>query len=1023
MRLHASYTHYRMLIFLLLVCAVHHGYGHTYYVKPSNSKTACPGKPCYTLNYYIQNEPQLFNESVNTTLEFLPGIHILDGDQPVPIELVKNFMMIGSESLNKATETWEIPVEIRCQGSIGFNIAFSINVFIRNLVLTKCGAIYHGNENFAAALMIYQVFNLSISRTVIQNTTGFGLLGTNILCTSIITQSVFKFNRGNQHLFGGNMWLNYQECPQPKCKSAVAIQSSVFAHGYDPHRSYQSAGTGLAVFIGWNCSNITITIDNITASDNEAYQGGNMALLYRSRDITNSVHLSNSRIVNGYARAAGGGIHIWTTNIHSGTPSTQQCDPSGRMNVHKVFNLTNLTFVNNTAQVYGGAVDLTHTKLQIVCYIRVVTFQNCHFTRSQSSNIGHYYGRGHTLYIQIYKSPLSFLTSVVSPQFETILINCSFTESGPISNSGSEPAFIGSAVKLDNAARTIIKNCTFKDSIGSAISASGSNLIFEGLNIFTNNSGINGGALSLDGRTSIFLQDASIHFNNNKAQYGGGAIYVAQTIYCFVSFNGNSNNVLFHNNTATFAGTDIFADVDFVCNSTLFDKVFHVKNTNFNRSLLSSNPKAVCLCNDSTLDCDTRVKTIDLYPGETIVVPATTVGSQSGTVPGGIHADISGTNFTIEPYQVTQGVTTYRKCADLQFTTYSSAKSAILKLRPEISVNVQVYTNSRMPVELHLNFKDCPPGFILRTGNGSFCGCSDTLKQVGVTCNISTNTLFRPTGVWIGYVNDSVEGTGVIVHPHCPFDYCKKSGNNMSLSDPDEQCNYNRSGMLCGRCKSGLSLALGSSKCIKCSDVFLTLLIAFAFAGVLLVCLLFICNLTVSEGTVNGLIFYANILWVNKTIFFPSGTSANILTVFLAWLNLDLGMSSCLYKGLDAYIKTWLQFAFPIYIWALVGLIVILSRRFTMITRLMGTNAVKVLATLFLLSYTKLQRTIIAALSFTYVAFPDGAKRFVWLYDGNIDYGKGKQHSIHNFCSHCSLPFRMQDPCLGEVGEAEIYGC
>ena len=529
MRLHASYTHYRMLIFLLLVCAVHHGYGHTYYVKPSNSKTACPGKPCYTLNYYIQNEPQLFNESVNTTLEFLPGIHILDGDQPVPIELVKNFTMIGSESLNKATETWEIPVEIRCQGSIGFNIAFSINVFIRNLVLTKCGAIYHGNENFAAALMIYQVFNLSISRTVIQNTTGFGLLGTNILCTSIITQSVFKFNRGNQHLFGGNMWLNYQECPQPKCKSAVAIQSSVFAHGYDPHRSYQSAGTGLAVFIGWNCSNITITIDNITASDNEAYQGGNMALLYRSRDITNSVHLSNSRIVNGYARNGGGAIHIWTTNANSGTSSTQRCDHSSTMRVHNAINLTNVTFVNNTARVYAGAVDLIHKLQQIICYIRVVKFQNCYFFKSQASEIDSYHGQGHTLYVHIDKAPLSFLTSVVStPQFETLLINCTFTKSAPISNHGLEPAYSGSAVQLYNAIRTTINSCMFKDSIGSAISASGSNLIFEGLNIFTNNSGINGGALSLDGDTLIVLEeDTQIYFYNNTALYAGGAIRLA----------------------------------------------------------------------------------------------------------------------------------------------------------------------------------------------------------------------------------------------------------------------------------------------------------------------------------------------------------------------------------------------------------------------------------------------------------------------------------------------------------------
>ena len=240
------------------------------------------------------------------------------------IELVKNFTMIGSETLSKTTDTWGMSSEIRCQGSIGFNIAFSINVSIHSLVLSKCGAIYHGTVNFTAALMIYQVFNLSISRTVVQNTTGFGVLGTNILGKSIITHSIFKFNRGNRTYYGGNMWLNYEESPQPKCKSAVAIQSSIFAHGYDPHRSYQSAGTGLAVFIGWNCSNITVAINNITATDNEAYQGGNMALLYRSHDITNSVHLSNSRIENGLARADGGGIHIWTTNTDSGTPSTQR---------------------------------------------------------------------------------------------------------------------------------------------------------------------------------------------------------------------------------------------------------------------------------------------------------------------------------------------------------------------------------------------------------------------------------------------------------------------------------------------------------------------------------------------------------------------------------------------------------------------------------------------------------------------------------------------------------------------------
>lgn len=248
MRLHASYTHHRMFtLFLLLVCAsmVHHGNGHTYYVKPSNSTTACPGKPCNTLNYYLKNEPQLFHKSVNTTLDFLAGIHILNGEQPVTIELVKNFTMIGSETSSKTTDTWGMPIpssEIRCQGLIGFNITFSKNVSIHNLVLSKCGAIYHGNVNFTAALMIYQVFNLSISRIVVQNTTGYGVLRRNILGKSNITHSVFKFNRESPTYQGGNMQIEYEYCPKRIGNSTIAIASSLFVHGYNPIDDHHNTG-------------------------------------------------------------------------------------------------------------------------------------------------------------------------------------------------------------------------------------------------------------------------------------------------------------------------------------------------------------------------------------------------------------------------------------------------------------------------------------------------------------------------------------------------------------------------------------------------------------------------------------------------------------------------------------------------------------------------------------------------------------------------------------------------------------
>ena len=85
-----------------------------------------------------------------------------------------------------------------------------------------------------------------------------------------------------------------------------------------------------------------------------------------------------------------------------------------------------------------------------------------------------------------------------------------------------------------------------------------------------------------------------------------------------------------------------------------------------------------------------------------------------------------------------------------------------------------------------------------------------------------------------------------------------------------------------------------------------------------------ILNFTVSTGTINGLIFFANIVRANQAVFFPTGVTNSFLSIiFIAWLNLDLGISVCFYNGLDAYAKIWLQFVFPFYIWFMVIAVII----------------------------------------------------------------------------------------------------
>ena len=104
-----------------------------------------------------------------------------------------------------------------------------------------------------------------------------------------------------------------------------------------------------------------------------------------------------------------------------------------------------------------------------------------------------------------------------------------------------------------------------------------------------------------------------------------------------------------------------------------------------------------------------------------------------------------------------------------------------------------------------------------------------------------------------------------------------------------------------------------------------------------------------------------------------------------ALINLDLGIETCFFNGLNAFTKTWLHLVFPLYVWAIAGLIIFSARHSSKIARVFGNNSVPVLATLFLVSYAKLLRMIVTALSFTTVKYPYG-ERAVWSADGNIEY-------------------------------------
>ena len=127
---------------------------------------------------------------------------------------------------------------------------------------------------------------------------------------------------------------------------------------------------------------------------------------------------------------------------------------------------------------------------------------------------------------------------------------------------------------------------------------------------------------------------------------------------------------------------------------------------------------------------------------------------------------------------------------------------------------------------------------------------------------------------------------------------------------------------------------------------------------------------------------------LNEVFFFPNG-SVPVLSQFISWLNLDLGIEVCLFDGLDGYWNTWLQFVFPAYLFLLMGSIIMGCRYSVWLCRLCGSHAVPALATLFLMSYTKILLTITNALSMSQLPCDDSIMT-VWSVDGSIEYGSGK---------------------------------
>ena len=163
---------------------------------------------------------------------------------------------------------------------------------------------------------------------------------------------------------------------------------------------------------------------------------------------------------------------------------------------------------------------------------------------------------------------------------------------------------------------------------------------------------------------------------------------------------------------------------------------------------------------------------------------------------------------------------------------------------------------SRSQSRLHIIFRPCicPIGFqpTKHDNRDSTCVCDSRLSpyfnDANNNCHVRTKSLARHGDFWIGFINNAENSSGFLIYLYCHLDYCLPSTSSVYINlnpfnGSDAQCANNHSGLLCSFCQPGLSLSLGSSRCILCSESWyksymLTILITIV-AGILLVVLLY----------------------------------------------------------------------------------------------------------------------------------------------------------------------------------------
>ena len=885
--------------------------------------------------------------------------------------------------------------------------------------------LYYSTSNAAVLLFIHCI--VTMNNVIIESSLGFAIVGYNLRWSQFHYVTVCNSTQQSNNQESGpgsGMILHFSdtEINETTTKATkILLNNMVFENNKEYSHMHNATkctlGTetkgrypvknaaGLTILYTQNSYRVNTVIHNGRFNNNSGIVAGGCLILHYRTSIISTTIVNSSIFENN--------VYEYSNLMICDGVSLQFYWIGG----HSYLNITKPLIVQNT-QFNGSSLQVHHNSTQSgAVYIGIcssitkiyMTFKNVIFSDNHAPGLGGIGLTGHLCGYLVRETTVTITMDSI-----TAIKNTNHNKKSATHSTVPTSIFFFKHIKC------VIFNGTgvFTDNSGSVIRAQQSNVFLQGNLLFLNNIGEKGGAVRMDGNGYLyFMNGLTAIFSNNQAVISGGAIYAEINNYmnhCALQINDITKvNISFIKNTASMAGNDIFANPVYECHIMyqhnwarnwlyLYKKYFNFTKDDSNSLLqISTAPRKIYIFYRNKRGNYYSHGTIipHVFPGETILTNIVTADKEKRKVFSFFDIDIYNDNYNKHNMFLKAKSTGGNKIPEGTNNTYINITVYVdKKINRTINAKLVISTQSTFSRTYNIKLLPCPLGFYLTLGS---CDCSKVFHKVkGINCFIDERTISLPSqtntdGIWIGLMNNTIG-----LSRTCPETYCKKPltvnitdnavyliKENNNTKEDLPFCQGNRIGPLCGECMGNYSAVFGSSECKLCSNFWIFTIIGYAIIGPVLIYILFALQLTLTTGTINGIIFYAQVASAGLLQFMSQSSSKLYLICnsILSFLNLSLGFPLCFYNGMNQLWKTGLSLAFPVYLLTIVAVIIIISRYSTWLSNRTSHLSIQVLVTVVHLSFSTLLVTLIDVFTKATI-YTENSTYHVWYWDGSVEF-------------------------------------